>query len=254
MKWQVSLKPAGAAVQRNQAVRLATQPVIAFFDDDIVFEEECLARLWAALQSDPRIGGVNAMITNQRYSPPGAVSRTIFAIMAGAPRASYAGALLGPAINLLPEDNDALPDIVPVEWLNTTCTFYRREALPNPPFRTFFTGYSMMEDAALSITVGRSWKLANARTARIFHDSQPGAHKNDSVALARMELVNRHYVMTQVMGRRGIRDHSKLIAWELFQLTVCALQTRLGRVFWYRLRGKLQGLRKISFTGPGSVP
>src|SRR5665213_1700976 len=62
-RWQAA-EETGAAVQRNQAIRLATQPVIAFFDDDIVFEEECLARLWSALQSDPRIGGVNAMIAN----------------------------------------------------------------------------------------------------------------------------------------------------------------------------------------------
>src|SRR5207249_6255419 len=60
-----------------------SQPVIAFFDDDILFEPGCIARLWHALQSDPRIGGVNAMITNQRYQTPGLVSRTLLRIMAG---------------------------------------------------------------------------------------------------------------------------------------------------------------------------
>jgi len=35
-----------AAVQRNQGLARASQPVIWFFDDDILFEPECVARLW----------------------------------------------------------------------------------------------------------------------------------------------------------------------------------------------------------------
>src|SRR5712692_7710053 len=68
-------KQSGAAAQRNQGARLATQPVISFFDDDILFGPNCVARLWSALQSDPRLGGVNAMITNQLYRPPRPVDR-----------------------------------------------------------------------------------------------------------------------------------------------------------------------------------
>src|SRR5712691_410358 len=132
---------AGAATQRNQGVAIATQPVICFFDDDVLFFPDCLARLWAALASDPRLGGVNAMIVNQRYRPPRFVSRWMFRMMAGRAQASYAGQVLGPAVNLLPEDRSDLPDIVPVEWLNLGCTLYRREALPDPVFAGHFTGY-----------------------------------------------------------------------------------------------------------------
>ena len=53
----------GAAVQRNQGVAIATQPLICFFDDDILFERDCLLRLWNALQRDNEIGGVNATIS-----------------------------------------------------------------------------------------------------------------------------------------------------------------------------------------------
>jgi len=242
--WQAASK-LGAAVQRNQGVALATQPVIAFFDDDILFEHDCLPRLWRGLQSDPRMGGVNAMITNQRYLPPGFASRSVFRLLAGRSENSYAGRLLGPAINLLPEDRDDLPEVVPVDWLNLGATLYRREALPQPVFRSFFAGYSLMEDVTLSVSVGKSWKLANVRTARIFHDSQPGAHKKDPVALARMELVNRHYVMTRVIERHRVRDYAKLALWELFQLSVCAFQKRFGRQFWQRLEGEILGVTDI---------
>src|SRR5688500_16925001 len=38
----------GAAVQRNQGVAATTQPVVWFFDDDILFEPDCVTRLWQA--------------------------------------------------------------------------------------------------------------------------------------------------------------------------------------------------------------
>lgn len=228
----------GAAAQRNQGVAIATQPFVWFFDDDILFEPECVARLCRAIEFDAALGGVNAMIVNQRYLPPGRVSRMMFALMNGRNASTFAGKVLGPAVNLLPEDRDDLPEVVPAEWLNTTCTIYRREALPDPPFDSIFTGYSMMEDLTLSLRVARRWRLANARTARIFHDSQPGAHKADSAALAEMELVNRHYVMTQVLGRARAPDYARLALWEAFQF---ACSGDKGA----RLRGKMRALRRL---------
>jgi glycosyltransferase involved in cell wall biosynthesis len=236
---------AGAASQRNQGVRGCSQPVIGFMDDDIILEPGCLARLWRALHSDHRIGGVNAMITNQRYQSPGRISRGVFHLLDGHLEASYAGRVLGPAVNLLPEDREDLPEVVPVEWLNTTCTLYRREALPDPPFPDHFKGYSLMEDLTLSLTVGRCWKLANARTARIYHDSQPGSHKIDPKLVAEMQLVNRHYVMTEVLGRNRFSDYLKLLLFELFSL-VSILQVPAGRMaFADTLRGKARACRLI---------
>jgi GT2 family glycosyltransferase len=229
---------AGAASQRNQGVRAASESAVGFMDDDILLEPDCLARLWRALNSDDRIGGVSAMITNQRYQSPGRISRFVFRLMDGRAESSYAGRVLGPAVNLLPEDREGLPEVVPVEWLNTTCALYRREALPDPPFPEHFQGYSLMEDVTLSLTVGRHWKLANARTARIYHDSQPGSHKVDPKLVAEMQLINRHYVMTRVLGRRRLSDYFKLFVFELFSLA-STLQVSSGRaVFGPTLLGK----------------
>lgn len=235
----------GAATQRNQAFAHASQNTIWLMDDDILLEPDCLARLWSALHSDPHMGGVNAMITNQRYTPPGRISRTLFRLLHGKAESSYAGKCIGPALNLLPEDDPTLPDIVPVEWLNTTCTLYRREALPDPLFPANFVGYSLMEDVTLSLTVGKHWQLANARTARIFHDSQPGDHKSNPAVLAQMSLVNRHFVMTQLLHRRTLSDHAKLALLQAFDIAA-SLQTAKG---WSELpavlAGKLSGVVKI---------
>jgi hypothetical protein len=165
--------------------------------------------------------------------------------MHGRKEKTFAGKVIGPAINLLPEDRDDLPEVVPVEWLNTTCTIYRREGMPSPPFDSFFTGYSLMEDVTLSLGVGRNWKLANVRKAKIYHDSQHGAHKCDVRKVGAMELVNRYYVMTEILKQRGFASDLRLCAWEIFQLlTVAARSTTRGKV-WSMFRGKLDGLQHI---------
>jgi GT2 family glycosyltransferase len=229
IRW-IAAAEAGAAVQRNQGVSIATQEVIWFFDDDLAFEQDCVSNLWKALLIDVCLGGVNAMITNQHYEPPGFLSRLMFSLMSERAEKCFAGKVIGPGINLLPEDRDDLPNVVPMEWLNTTCTMYRREALPSPPFDPFFTDYSLMEDLALSLTVGQNgWKLANARTARIYHDSQSSDHKEDATRVASMELINRHYIMTKVLQRKGLSNYTKLAAWEVFSLA-SLIPSRTGRM------------------------
>jgi hypothetical protein len=218
---------------------------ILFVDDDVLFEAECMLRLWKALQRDSQLGGVSSMIVNQQYHSPGLPSRLMFTVMHGRPEKSFAGKVIGPAINLLPEDRGDLPEVVSVEWLNTTCTMYRREALPSPPFDSVFSGYSLMEDLALSLRVGQSWKLANVRAARIYHDSQPGEYKSNVAEIAQMQLVNRHYVMTEVLGRKRFVDYSKLALWELFQLSVAAARPQTRRHLRTMCRGKLNGLATI---------
>jgi glycosyltransferase involved in cell wall biosynthesis len=250
----VTAKQLGAAAQRIQGVASATQPYIWFFDDDILFEPDCVARLWSAISSDLGLGGVSAMIVNQRYVSPGRLSATMFQLMHGRKEESYAGKVIGPAINLLPEDRADLPEVVPVQWLNTGCTIYRRVALPEPVFDPVFVGYSMFEDVALSLRVGAKWTLANARTARIFHDSQPGAHKSDPVQMAEMEFINRYYVMTKLLDRTSLPDHVRLIAWEGFGMIASLAATEGRRHSFARLRGTLRGLwstvaRRSSHTG-----
>jgi GT2 family glycosyltransferase len=235
----------GAATQRNQAMPAASQDVIWFVDDDVLLEPECVTRLYAALQSDEEMGGASAMITNQRYQSPGRFTGSLYAALYGRPQVSYAGRCFGPGVNVLPEDRSDLPEVVPVDWLNTTCTMYRRQALPTPPFDSIFHGYSLCEDVTLSLRVAKRWRLANARTARIFHDTQPGEHKKSRVVLAEMELVNRCYLMQAVLDQSSIRDYTKLVIWEVF--TLAAALAAGPRQFVEDAWGKLRGLSRLAF-------
>ena len=250
-KWNIryfKALEAGAATQRNQGVSESTQPFICFMDDDVYLEDLCLERLWKGISTDPQVGGINAMITNQKYIPLGKATRFICRIINGRSLASYAGKCIGPAYNFLPDDNEGLAEYVPVDWLNLGCTIYRREVLPAPPFPGNFKGYSMMEDLTLSLTVGKSRKLLNARNARLYHDSQPGDYKQNIVLLEKMELVNRHFIMTKVLNRTAFSDYLKLFLLESFFIVSLATSfkkiKRLPESIW----GKLSGIKQIIFN------
>ncbi|MBI2359668.1 MAG: glycosyltransferase family 2 protein [Deltaproteobacteria bacterium] len=236
----------GAACQRNEGVEIASQPFILFMDDDVELQQGCLAKLWSAMISDERIGGVSSMILNQKYTSPGLASRVLYFLVSGEKSETFAGRCLGPVLALLPEDRDELPEVVPVEWLNTTCTLYRREALPMPVFPSHFTGYSMAEDINLSLTVGKAWKLVNARTARIFHNSGSGPYKPTGAALAKMSLINRHYIMTKTLGRTTVLDYAKLVLVEAFGIVTSLRYARAWAELPAILLGKVQGILTIA--------
>jgi glycosyltransferase involved in cell wall biosynthesis len=235
----------GAAAQRNQGIGVAMYPFILFCDDDIIFEPFCLERLWSGITSDEKIGGVNAMITNQQYQKPGKVTAFMYMLLSNENLTTYAGKCIGPAWNLLPEDDDNLPEMVKAEWLNTTCTIYRKEALPVPAFSSHFQGYSMLEDLTLSSIVGRKWAVYNVRTARIFHDSQPGQHKKSLFDIVKMETVNRHYVMTNILNRRGFKYHCKFFLLELFFTSSTLTSVKGLKKLPSILGGKLAALQAI---------
>ena len=239
----------GAAQQRAQGVDHAALPKILFLDDDIILEPECLARLDGALESSPRVGGAVAMITNQQFHPPGRLTRLILRVV-GAHASELPGSKVGAVLPQLPWDNAEYPDIVPVEWMNMGCALYRREALPERLFPDAFFGACTCEDLALSLEVGRGWNLVNARTARIFHDSQGGDHKRSQAALAKMEIVNRHHIMTKILGLRSLRAHLNLILTQAFTLAGTLRQPGGLRAFPARLWGKLLGLGHIVTSRP----
>ena len=237
----------GAASQRNQGTERSTFPFILFMDDDIVIQPACIARLWTAVNSSADIGGASAMITNQAYQNPGRLSRVVFAFLNGKELPTYAGRCFGPGLAQLP-GAEVTTDLAEVDWLNAGCTLYRRQCLPNPVFPAIFEGASTAEDLALSLQVGRDWKLVNVPRARIFHDSQPGDHKKSVSGLAAMELVNKHFIMRSVLGRKGITDYLKFAVMMAYQFAgTLACRRGLGEAP-ARITGFGIGLYRILFA------
>lgn len=196
------LEPAvekGAGTQRNQGISLTTEEFVWFLDDDVDLEPGCLEALWTSLGEDESIGACGCLITNQYYKSPGMVMRALL-VFAGCPRkGELSGRCVGVAVNFLPSNCFGNENQV-VDWLNTTCTLYRKSALPSPGFLPFFHGYSFMEDVALSVYVGENWGLRVAGEARIFHDTVPMDYKSRTCARHCMETVNRWFIATKVMN------------------------------------------------------
>lgn len=247
LRWEKAIQK-GAAVQRNQGVALSSQPYVIFMDDDVYLEPHCIERLWNCISTNDKAGGVNAMIINQQYHTPGFLTRTMYRLMNGKKLPGYAGKCIGPAWNLLPEDREGMPEVVAVEWLNLGCTVYRKDALNTPPFKPNFTGYSLMEDLALSLEVAKRWKIYNVRTARIYHDSQPGVHKSSVFIVSKMELLNRYYVMVKILGRKGFGNHLKLAVFELFNIVVVLNSIQGWRNLLPSIAGKFSATVSIIFN------
>jgi GT2 family glycosyltransferase len=244
----------GAAAQRNQGFALSTQAHILWLDDDVDLQPGCLRELWLCLQADPTIGGCSAHVINATYHHPGPGHRHLLGLLGCPKDGSLAGQCCGPALNFLPAHTTNH-----VDWLNLGCALYRRAALPQPPFLPLFHGYSLMEDVALSLEVGRRWKLGCPSTSRILHDPRPAPYKDDTFSRERMEVINRSFVMRVVLGRRGLRWAARQAAYQGLMLLL-SLRTAVG---WKRLpfamAGKASGLMTVvrhqnSWTGYSSRP
>ena len=229
----------GAAVQRIQGLEAARHDLLLFSDDDVLVQPDCLERMERAMLDDPRLGAVNALMTNQKYHPPGRFSRIMFRFLNGGPLPTYAGKVLGPGVKLDPSDDPSLPEVVPVDWLGIGYTLYRREALPTPLFPPVFKGASWGEDFHLSVMIAnKGWRLANIRLAQLIHDSQPGDHKRSYRIKARQGLYNELYIMHHALGRRGLKMYAKRAVWEFFVLAALAGQGPQG---WRALPGNIIG-------------
>ncbi len=231
----------GAAAQRNQAVRAATQPYLLFLDDDIDLQPGCLRVLWERLTSDPTLGGCSARLLNASYHPPGKLFRRVLHWVGCPAAGSLAGRCCGPALNFLPKAPARPSEDDHVEWLNLGCTLYRRTALPDPPFLPFFAGYSLLEDVALSTHVAKRWRLACPTGADVHHDSQPADYKTPAFRRERMEVLHRVFVAREILGQRGLGAAMRHVLYQVF-MTLVSLRTTGG---WRRLpaaaAGKLAG-------------
>jgi GT2 family glycosyltransferase len=240
----------GAAAQRNQGVAATAGDLVLFLDDDMHMDRDCLERLAAPLTADAAIGGACGLIENHCYHPPGLFSRMLFAWLNGVQAPSYAGRCLGPAFTTLPEDGAHVPEIAAVDWMLTGCALYRRAALPIPPVPPRFTGASIAEDLALSLSVARSWQLFSVRQARLRHEEPPKATSQCAEAsLAEMEMMNRHFIMTQILGRSSLRDYGQYLTVNLFMLPLTLAQHDGLRLFPARLLGRVRALWKLLSIG-----
>jgi GT2 family glycosyltransferase len=217
-----------AALQRNQGAALVQTPIIGFMDDDITLQAETCARIVRVFSEDTegKIGGIAARLSDMDRPVPSRLTRRYLRWQAGYDHPSYGGRLFGPAINCLPCYAETSEDLIPADWLNSGCVFYRTELFNRERFPSF-EGYSFMEDVHLSARIGRSHRLFFHRTAACLHrdGAAAGRPAAEILRIARMRLRNQRLVARDVMGLKGAPLELRLFAHRLFA-TIAILRRR----------------------------
>jgi glycosyltransferase involved in cell wall biosynthesis len=230
-----------AAKQRNQGAELTapTSDVLGFMDDDITLYPETGALVGEVFARDAarEIGGVAVRIDEIHRAAPSRLTRLYYRWQAGYADATYGGRLFGPAINCLPcytETGEAGGDLIPAQWLNSGCVFYRRDVFLREKFPAF-EGYSFMEDVHVSARIAKTQRLYFHTRAHCSHREGTNSLKRDYSGLARQRMQNQRLVARDVLGLRGFS-----LAWKFFlhRLFVTFTILRMRQVGWRQdLRG-----------------
>lgn len=229
-----------AAEQRNlggQLVNAAASPVVAFIDDDITLPPEAGAKVCEVFDGDAagEVGGLSVRIAEIHRPRPSGWSWWYYRLQAGYADATYGGKLFGPAINCLPCYSEDEPELIPAQWLNSGCVFYRTTLFQRERFPRF-EGYSFMEDVHLSARIGQTHRLYFHRTLQCSHrDGAATRPQTDRAQLARMRIRNQRLVARDVMGLSGPGFEAKLLLHRLF-VTISILRHG-GRERWQELLG-----------------
>jgi GT2 family glycosyltransferase len=217
VRYERALRPS-AAVQRNQGAARVTTPLVAFLDDDVFVPPSSLEKICAAFEADPeeKIGGIAARIDGMEHRVPTGLLRFYYRLQAGFPHPTYGGKLFGAAINCLPTYTEAADgDLIPADWLNSTCVFYRTPLFAREKFPEF-DGYSFLEDVHLSARIGRTHRLYFHRFATFEHRDAPSTFKRNTRELARMRVRHQRLVAHDILGLREPALTWKLLLHRLF--------------------------------------
>jgi hypothetical protein len=165
---------------------------------------------------------------------PRALLRWYYRLQAGYAHPTYGAQLFGPAINCYPSYTEAAGDLIPAQWLSSTCVFYRNAVFQREKFPAF-EGYSSMEDVHLSARVGRTHRLYFHATARFEHRDATSSWKRNHAALARSRIHNQRTVAREVLGFTGPVFELKLLLHRLF--VTAYLLRRRGVGTWGEIAG-----------------
>jgi GT2 family glycosyltransferase len=189
-----------AALQRNAGAARATTPLVAFLDDDVFVPSETMAKLCEVFERDAggAVGGVAARIAGMQHSTPRGLLWWYYRVQAGYAHPTYGGKLFGPGINCLPSYTESDGDLIPSDWLNSTCVFYRTELFLREKFPQF-DGYSFLEDVHVSSRIGRTHRLYFHRTATFEHRDAPSTFKKNIRELIRMRLRHQRVVARDIL-------------------------------------------------------
>jgi GT2 family glycosyltransferase len=206
----------GLTRQRNFGLRWVDTDLVAFFDDDVLLDPECLGEMERVHRAKgAEVVGVGAYIENG-YTPPTRLWRVrrLLRIVPNLAPGSYTRSGMSVPWSFLPPTNQ----VVEGEWLIGCSMMWRTSVAREFGFREAFPGYAQGEDLDFSRRVRSRGKLVLAGAARLqhFHDQsgRPNFYK-----LGYMAIYNRFQI-----HRQGLDDRTWLdVAWFVYAWTLDSL-------------------------------
>jgi GT2 family glycosyltransferase len=193
---RVAASQRGLTRQRTLALELATCPLIAFFDDDILLQPHCLERMVAVHEAlGDQAVGVAAYIENERLSPPPLWRlRRMTGIVSTLEPGRYCRSGFSTPWGFMAPTTASVRG----DWLPGGATMWRTELARTIGFEHGFAGYGSGEDLDFSLRIGRHGALVVAGDARVMHLKADGGRPDGYDA-----------------GYRGLANHYHIHRWSL---------------------------------------
>jgi len=192
----------GLTRQRNLALTLCSREIVAFFDDDILLDPDCLQSMEAPFLSNPSAVGIGCYLRGEDRNPGYRwqllrLLRAVPDLMPG----RYTRSGLSIPLRLLQPTEDLLP----VERLQGCSMAWRSALARRLGFNEQFGGYCQAEDLEFSCRAGEHGKLFISSKATARHLHEPGG-RPDQHRRGRMEVLNRYMIHRAVLPNRNWRD------------------------------------------------
>jgi GT2 family glycosyltransferase len=190
----------GLTRQRNLALQWITTDLVAFFDDDIVLLDGCLAELARLHRERPeRIVGTAARLRNQAMKPTPLARLTR---LVGMVSTLQPGSYCRSGVAIPWEFATAEAEFIEGQWLYATATMWKTAVARRVGFFDGFHGYALGEDVDFSLRAARWGVIGVATRAAVLHLHDPDSRPQPFV-LGRMEIVNRFLIQ-----ERGLDDRT----------------------------------------------
>ena len=234
----------GLTRQRNFALAFVKTDLVAFFDDDIVFESDCLKELESAIRRSDDVVGVGARILDEDIKP-GLFWNSLHWLRAMPdlkPGRYHRSGLIAP-LRLLGDHQNEMD----VDRLPGCCMLWYTNLARNQRFNEFFCDYSQSEDLEFSLRTARYGRLIISGKAQVRH-LHATQGRLDQIRLGRMGVVNRHFIHRTTLPNRQWQDVLSFIYAQILYVLFTTLSMFLQRRFSDGLRyawGALLGVRDI---------
>lgn len=206
----------GLTRQRNFALRKVRTDLVAFFDDDIVLEPDCLACMEEVHRRlGPAVVGVGAVIQDQIGSPSmlWRLMRALRMMSSLQPGRYHRSGISTPWV-VTPSNGDLLAG----DWLPGGATMWSTVAAREIGFNEQFEGYGQGEDLEFSLRVRARGALYLAGSARVHHLHESSG-RSDPIHAGYMALYNRYEIHRRALPDRTIRD----VAWFVYAFSLDSL-------------------------------